>query len=950
MFEAQDILSCIGTGRFVLEDNREKLSINNYFKSPTEIAELFNDIPEALETAENLKYKISFTPKGSKPLLPSFAEDEKMLMEQQARKGLNERFSNGEAIGLSKFTKEEYLKRLEYEVEVIANMGFCGYFLIVADFIVWSKLNDIPVGPGRGSGAGSIIAFALKITDVDPLYYGLLFERFLNPDRVSMPDFDVDFCQEGRERVITYVKQKYGEENVAGIITFGRLQARAVLKDVGRVLQIPYIVVDKICKLIPFNPVEPVSLETAIALDPELQLKRDEDEMISRLLSFGLKLEGLIRHSSAHAAGVIIADRPLIKVVPLFKAEEEGLPVVGYHMKAAEKAGLVKFDFLGLKTLTIIANTCKMIKSQTGIELDISKLSLNDKQTFMLLQSGHTLGVFQLESLVCRDAMKKMKIDKIEDAIALTSLNRPGPMENIPSFINRKLGVEAVSYPHSSLQELLEETYGIIIYQEQVIKIAQILAGYSLGEADLLRRAMGKKIKEEMEAQRQIFVEGAVKNGVLESKASEIFDLVDKFAGYGFNKSHAAAYTIISYQTAYLKAHFPLHFFVANLNMSIADTDDINLFISDARHFGIKINLPSVNSSNATFTTDGKEIFYGLGALKSVGIKSMEEVVKVRTEGGNFKDIFDFCKRIGHKNANKKQLESLTKSGALDCLGINRRQILENVEILINYSSAENNDDFGLFGKEIEQFPKLKIASEFTAEEKLIHEFDAVGFYLSFHPLTNYIERLENAGFTSFRNLEDALNEEREKRFQMAGVISVIKQRSGARGRFAFIHLSEVSGIFEASIFKDEIITKHRDQLIVGKLIAIKVSVSKQMETGSLRIIINDISELDEALSKAKPIKKAKEVIPEPLNLQTSPILTEFYKPKLFIFHLEEVNAKLLGKIASRFLQMKSVNGRTAVYFKTENTKIRLDGSYNIEASFVQEVRAEGFKTFDEFL
>ena len=818
MFEANDVLKCVGEGRFFLEDDREKFSPNNYFKSPEEIAKLFEDLPEALENAENLKYKISFAPKNSKPLLPSFAEDEKAVMFEMAKKGLEERIANGELLGLGHgYTREDYEKRLEYEVEVIAGMGFCGYFLIVADFIVWSKKNDIPVGPGRGSGAGSIVAYALRITDIDPLHYGLLFERFLNPERVSMPDFDVDFCQEGRERVINYVKEKYGAESVAGIITFGRLQARAVLKDVGRVMQVPYIVVDKICKMIPFNPIEPVSLGKAIELDPELQKKREEDETIAKLLELGLSLEGLIRHSSAHAAGLIIADRPLIKLVPLFKAEEEGLPVVGYHMKAAELAGLVKFDFLGLKTLTIIANACKFVKRQTGQSLDITKIPLKDEKTFKLLQEGLTLGIFQLESLVCRDAMKKMKIDKMEDIIALTSLNRPGPMENIPSYINRKLGKEAISYPHIILKELLEETYGIIIYQEQVIKIAQVLAGYSLGQADLLRRAMGKKIKEEMEAQRKVFVEGAVKNNVPEAQASEIFDLVDKFAGYGFNKSHAAAYSAISYQTAYLKAHFPVQFFVANLNMSIGDTDDLNLFINDARSLGIKINLPSINASGAFFETDGKEIFYGLGALKSVGIGSISEVVEIRSREGEFVDIFDFCKRVGHRNANKKQLEALTKAGAFDCLNVNRKQILTSVDVLVNYASGEKKEsmELSLFGEQEITLPKLAhTVGDFTLQEKLTNEFEAVGFYLSFHPLNSFKEKLEEAGFVSFRNLEELLEGEREKRFKMAGVVSIVKQRSGARGRFAFVHLSEVSGIFEASIFKDELITKHRESLL----------------------------------------------------------------------------------------------------------------------------------------
>ncbi len=944
MFEPQDVLTCIGTGKFLLEEQRESVSRNNYFKSPEEIGTLFQDLPEALEVAEMLPYKISFVLNSSKPLLPSFTSDERLEMERKSKEGLLERIANSEVFGIltGRFSKEDYEKRLEYEIDVISKMGFCGYFLIVSDFIVWSKKNEIPVGPGRGSGAGSLVAFCLKITDVDPLYYGLLFERFLNPDRVSMPDFDVDFCQEGREKVIDYVKQKYGQENVAGIITFGRLQARAVLKDVGRVLQIPYLVVDKICKLIPFNPVEPVSLEKAISLDPELQTQKDTDDTIAKLLELGLKLEGLIRHSSAHAAGIIIADRPLLDVVPLFRANQGELPVVGYHMKAAEQAGLVKFDFLGLKTLTIIANTCKMVQNQLGKIINISAIPLNDEKTFNLLQSGFTLGIFQLESLICRDSMKKMKIDKIEDIIALTSLNRPGPMENIPSFISRKLGLESITYPHESLKELLAETYGIIIYQEQVIKIAQVLAGYTLGQADLLRRAMGKKIKEEMEAQRKIFIEGAVSRGVLESKASEIFDLVDKFAGYGFNKSHAAAYTIISYQTAFLKAHFPLQFFVANLNMSIADTDDINLFVSDAKQMGIKVNLPCVNTSTAYFSTDGKEIFYGLGALKSVGAGSMEEVIKIRNEGGLFKDIFDFCKRVGNKNANKKQIESLTKSGAFDCFNVNRKQIIQNVELLVNFASspAKESSEMSLFGEESESLPKLKaVNGEFSFHEKLENEFEAVGFYLSYHPLSEFAERLEGAGFTSFRNLEEQLENEKEKKFLMAGVISLVKQRSGARGRFAFVHFSEVSGIFEASIFKDELITKHRENLIVGKLLAIKVSVSKQGDTGSLRIIINDILKLEDVISKAVPISQNKlPQINKPVS-NVGAVNVSIINAKTLLLDVTNAKKEFLDDLKAQIHTFKK--GKTRLYIKQNSAKIMLQ-SYEIPKNMIYHFKVNG--------
>lgn len=923
MYEANDVLRCVGEGRFLLEDGRDQISLNNFFKPCAEFESLFKDLPEAIENLHNLVYKISFIPQNSKPLLPSFASDEETEMRSLAFQGLEERILKEEII-LEKFGKEEYIKRLEYEIKVISGMGFCGYFLIVADFINWSKKNDIPVGPGRGSGAGSLVAFCLKITDLDPLYYGLLFERFLNPERVSMPDFDIDFCQERRGEVTNYVKQKYGEDSVAGIITFGRLQARAVLKDVGRVMQIPYIVVDKICKMIPFNPVEPITLEKAIELDPELAQKRNDDETIAKLLDIGLKLEGLIRHASAHAAGIIIADRPLVKIVPLFKAEkDDDLPVVGYHMKAAENAGLVKFDFLGLKTLTIIANTCKLIFINTAIKVDINKINFKDEKTFELLKNGLTLGIFQLESLVCKDSMKKMKIDKMEDIIALTSLNRPGPMENIPSYINRKIGKEKITYPHESLKELLEETYGIIIYQEQVIKIAQVLAGYSLGEADLLRRAMGKKIKEEMEAQRKRFTEGALQNNISEKLSLEIFALVEKFAGYGFNKSHAAAYSVISFQTAFLKAHFPVQFFVANLNMAISDTDDINLFINDAKHMGIKINFPCINNSQGLFATEGKEIYYGLGALKSVGIVAMNEMVDIRNSGGKFKDIFDFCKRVGARISNKKQLEALTKSGAFDCFNINKKQILESIEILINYAhNANTPTEASLFGECEISIPKLKYVSEdFTSSEVLQNEFDAIGFYLSFHPLENFREALHLAGFISYNNLENELGE-KEKRFKMAGVVNIVKQRSGARGRFAFVYLSDLSGIFEASIFKDELITKNRDNLIAGKLIGITVSVSKQ-ENGSIRIIINDIFNLNEFIEKAKPTKEFEKE-------------EEFLEEKELKIHLASIHQLPLVKA---FLnEYKNNAGVTKIKLRFEENEIRLENNFKIPSYKAKEL------------
>ncbi len=613
MFEAQDILTCVGTGKVFLEANRKKNSPQQYFKSQKQMEELFSDIPEAIENTVNIAKKCSIMAFERPPTLPKFSNekdfDEAAQLKIQAIEGLKLRLST--KFKIEETPKEqqerinqEYLARLEYELSVIIKMNFSGYFLIVSDFIKWAKNNEIPVGPGRGSGAGSIIAWSLEITDLDPIRFGLLFERFLNPDRVSMPDFDIDFCQSRRDEVIDYVQNKYGKDYVAQIITFGKLQARAVLKDVGRVLQMPYNQVDRICKLIPFNAIEAVTLEKAIEMDKDLQEAVREDPQVTKLVDIALKLEGLNRHASTHAAGVVIGDKPLHEICALYNDDGGSMPAVGYSMKYAEGAGLVKFDFLGLKTLTTIFEAVKLIEKTNGVKIDITNLPLADKLTFEMLSTGDSIGVFQIESSGMRSVLRQMRADKIEDIIALISLYRPGPMDNIPTYIRRKHGDEKIIYPHPLLENTLKETYGVIVYQEQVMEIAKVLAGYSLGAADLLRRAMGKKIKEEMDQQREIFVNGAIKNGVDKKQAGEIFDLVDKFAGYGFNKSHAAAYALISYQTAYLKAHYPVEFITASINLEIDNTDKINIFLQVAKDHGIAVLPPDVNASEAYFSIE----------------------------------------------------------------------------------------------------------------------------------------------------------------------------------------------------------------------------------------------------------------------------------------------------------------------------------------------------------
>jgi DNA polymerase-3 subunit alpha len=613
MHEAQDILSCIYEGLSVNDLNRAKNSDQQFLKSPELFYELFKDLPEALANTILVAKKCQTMAFDRPPTLPKFSNqpnfDENQELKTQAKIGLELRLA--QKFSLEQIPSdqqpqyiEQYFNRLNYELEIIIKMNFSGYFLIVSDFIKWAKNQQIPVGPGRGSGAGSIIAWSLQITDLDPIRFGLLFERFLNPQRVSMPDFDIDFCQSRRDEVIDYVQKKYGNDYVAQIITFGKLQARAVLKDVGRVLNMPYSQVDRICKLIPFNAIEAVTLEKAIEMDKDLQQAIKEDPQITKLVDISLKLEGLNRHASTHAAGVVIGDKALHEICGLYNDEGSTMPAVGYSMKYAEQAGLVKFDFLGLKTLTTIADTVKLVHQNRQIKIDINNIRLDDQTTFKMLASGDSIGVFQIESSGMRSVLRQMRADKIEDIIALISLYRPGPMDNIPTYIRRKHGEEKIIYPHPLLESVLKETYGVIVYQEQVMEIAKILAGYSLGGADLLRRAMGKKIKEEMDQQRKVFVEGAKQNNLDEHQANEIFDLVDKFAGYGFNKSHAAAYAMISYQTAFLKAHFLPEFLTASINLEIDNTDKINIFLQEAKNHNIMVLPPDINQSEALFSIE----------------------------------------------------------------------------------------------------------------------------------------------------------------------------------------------------------------------------------------------------------------------------------------------------------------------------------------------------------
>ncbi len=868
MYEAHDAFLCIAEGSYVSEENRRRLTVENRLKNIDEMVELFADLPEALENSVQIARRCSFMPSSAAPMLPTFSLNEAETLRFEARSGLEERLNKyvftaemDEAARTEKALP--YRQRLEFEIDTIIAMKFPGYFLIVSDFIRWSKSKNIPVGPGRGSGAGSLVAWSLQITDLDPLRYGLLFERFLNPQRVSMPDFDVDFCQERREEVIRYVQEKYGTDRVAQIITFGKLQARAVLRDVGRVLQMPYGQVDKICKLVPHNPANPVTLEEAIKIEPALKSALDEDETTRRLGDIALKLEGLNRHASTHAAGVVIGDRPLAEIVPMYRDPKSDMPVVQYSMKYAESAGLVKFDFLGLKTLTVLARTIELLTPR-GIKIDLLALPEGDKETYAMLARGETVGVFQLESSGMRDTLKKLRADCLEDIIALVSLYRPGPMDNIPTYIARKHGKEDPDYLHDMLKPVLKETFGVIIYQEQVMQIAQILAGYSLGEADLLRRAMGKKIKAEMEAQRGIFVEKSVANGINKKQAAGIFDLIAKFAEYGFNKSHAAAYAFIAYQTAFLKANYPVEFIAASMTYDMHNTDKLGVFREDAARYGIKLLPPDINKSGVLFTPEAKTatsplpdaIRYALAAIRNVGAGAMEIVVEERLKNGNFVNLFDFVRRIPHEALNKRALEYLIKAGAFDSLHSNRAQLANSLDALVAYGTAHQREaesaQASLFSASDQPAicePSLAACSDWTQLEKLDFENSAIGFYLSSHPLEAYKNILPKMQIISSGQFAEKLSAQ-YRPVKIAGIVSGKKNKISDKGRFCFLQLSDLEGGFEVSIFNETLLIGAREYLENGKMLLIQAD-GKSDESG-IRLIAQNISLLDEAVAKIR--------------------------------------------------------------------------------------------------
>ena len=847
-FEAHDALLAIADSSVLAQTERRKLGDQYYFKTRAEMMELFSDLPEALASSVEIARRVSFRPRTRGPILPKFAagshatEDEVVAAEAaELRKiavdGLNQRLAvTGIAPGK---TEQEYRERLDFELGIIEKMKFPGYFLIVADFIQWAKARNIPVGPGRGSGAGSLVAYATTITDLDPLRYNLLFERFLNPERISMPDFDIDFCQDRREEVIDYVQEKYGASQVAQIITFGTLQARAVLRDVGRVLQMPYGQVDRLCKLVPANPADPWSIERTIREVPQFRQVAEEDETVGQLVEIAQALEGLYRHASTHAAGIVIGDRPLQELLPLYRDPRSDMPVTQYNLKWVEPAGLVKFDFLGLKTLTTIRYAVDMVRNR-GIELDIDAIPIEDEATYELYARGDTYGIFQFESAGMRRALMELKPDRIEDLIAMNALYRPGPMDNIPSFIDRKHGREPVDYPHAALKEVLDETYGIIVYQEQVMQIAQLLSGYSLGEADMLRRAMGKKIKAEMDAQRVRFREGAGPNGVSEALADQIFDLLAKFANYGFNKSHAAAYAWVSYQTAYLKEHFPHEFYAASMTLDMAQTDKLSDFRREAGRKGIEVVPPCVNSSEVVFSVKDDRIHYGLSAVKGVGRAMAEHIVEIRGDAP-FADLGDFARRVDPRVLNKRTLETLVNAGAFDALVPRREVAFAAMDAVIGTAQSLTADrssgQASMFDVvEEEPFRLPTGVPVWNSTERADRELSAIGFHLSAHPLDAYADLFEKLRVQRWSDFERAVRDGAGAG-RLAGTISSRNDRRTRKGTpMMVLALSDQSGTFEVISFSEQI-AEYGSILQPGNSVILQVGADERAEGVSLRLI-----------------------------------------------------------------------------------------------------------------
>jgi DNA polymerase-3 subunit alpha len=895
MSQPHDTLVCIGTGRKFSETNRPRFSPEHYFKTATQMSELFHDIPEAISNTLVIAKRCSTMARQRDPILPPFetadGRNEEDELTAQAEAGLQSRllrhvyYDSMDEAARAVIAKP-YFDRLAFELNVIKQMGFPGYFLIVADFIQWAKAQNIPVGPGRGSGAGSVVAWALLITDLDPLKWGLLFERFLNPERVSMPDFDIDFCQDRRDEVISYVQEKYGHDKVAQIITFGSLQARAALRDVGRVLEMPYGQVDRIAKLIPNNPAKPTTIAQAVVSEEELRKQRREDEQVSDLIDVSMKLEGLYRHASTHAAGLVIGDRPLAELVPLYRDPRSDMPVTQFNMKWVEKAGLVKFDFLGLKTLTVLQRAVEFI-GKRGIKIDLGAIPLDDKLTFDMLSNGDTVGVFQLESSGMRDVLRGLKPDRFEDIIAVVALYRPGPMENIKDYVARKHDPSQINYMHPDLEPVLAETYGIMIYQEQVQQAARVLADYTLGAADILRRAMGKKIKEEMDEQRQIFITGATKHGLSEQLASDVFEQIAAFAGYGFNKSHAAAYALVSYQTAYLKANYPVEFLAASMALDAGNTEKLAVFRQDCQQKNIGVLPPDINKSSSGFaveevaSADGTPelaVRYALSAIKNVGAEAMSRLTEIRKADGAFTSLKDLLQRLPREVVNRRQMENLVRAGALDKIHGNRRELIENMDLILSHAEAmrreAESNQVSLFGGDsdvIDDSIHLRKTNDWAGMDRLKEEFDTLGLYLSAHPLDSYASQLGRLRVTSYAALNDLVTaRQAPQRVNLAGSVTTKQVRVSQRGnRFAFIQFTDQTGVFEVTFFSD-VLAETNDLLDSEK--PLLISANLKVEDNGPRLLAARVQLLDDAIAAwhggvalwvqdEKPLKSLKEAL-----------------------------------------------------------------------------------------
>ena len=918
MHEAHDALTCIGTKTYVNEKNRAKYSDQHYFKSNEEMLKLFSDLPEALENNFNIPFRCNFKPQFSKPVLPNISSEKggsaDEILKNESYDGLKKKFlkvfkvENKDLVQNEKFLK--YKDRLDHELRIIIEMKYPSYFLIVSDYIKWAKKNDIPVGPGRGSGAGSLVAWCLSITDVDPIKFNLIFERFLNPDRVSMPDFDIDFCEEKRDLVFKYLTTKY-KDSVAHIITFGKLKARMVIRDVGRVLGLPYGFVDSISKMIPFDPSRPQSLTECINSEPRLQKLINEDPRVKKLTDLSLKLEGLNRNVATHAAGVVIADKKLTEIVPLYKDTSTDLllPSTQFDMYSAENAGLIKFDFLGLKTLTVINRTQKLINKKVK-NFTIENINFEDQKVFDLLSSGNTVGLFQVESTGMREALIQMKPNHIEDIIALVALYRPGPMSNIPVYNDCKHGRQTPDYLHPLLEEILKPTYGVIIYQEQVMQIAQKLSGFTAGEADILRRAMGKKKRAELEKQKQGFIAGALKNGINKEVAASIFLKIEPFAEYGFNKSHAAAYAIISYQTAFLKTYYPYEFLAASMTMDLSNQNKLSEFHEELKRIKIKVIRPDINKCFADFKFDDNNFYYALGSIKSVGYEAISNIVKERIKNGEFKSINNFLNRVKPKDINKLQLEGLVKAGAFDNIQNNRQALFNSIPnfILKTKNIFENKaiNQIDLFeADEVQDNDIVLNIEDWKFEERLSKEFEAVGFFISDHPLNQFKEIFNDykiVDYTKFNSDNDI------KDANIAATLLKIQERKTAKGNsYAIIKFTDLVSVFELFIFSDTL-ELNREILIEGNSLILTLikNISKE-ENRFKRINVQKIASLKDLFNK--PVS---EIIFNIKSIDEIDKISNIIKNKGSTevkINLNDGKNELLFKLKNkRFIDRKSIN------------------------------------------